>query len=97
MSSLIVTQVAEAANQGASQEEAAALARTKQTTRDFAPVESVGVMYGTTLISRERWHRTSGTCSPRTTPGAARFGPVFGFYAGPGSPGIALIQAKRAP
>lgn len=72
-----------------------ALAAMKQTARDFAPVESLGVMYSTTPeVAAEVAHDLSNLLPEGETPYITRFGPVLGVYTGPGAIGIALLQAK---
>ena len=71
-----------------------ALAKMKQTARDFAPVESLAVMYSTTPEAAKEIAEDLRDLLPEgTDPYVTRFGPVLGVYTGPGAIGIALIQA----
>ena len=72
------------------------LVRMRQTARDFAPVESLAVMYSTTPeIAEEVADDLRDLLPEGKTPYVARYGPILGVYTGPGAIGIALIQAKR--
>ena len=72
-----------------------ALAKMKQTAREFAPVESLAVMYSTTPEVAARVAEDLGDLLPEGgVPYVTRFGPVLGVYTGPGAIGIALIQSK---
>ena len=67
-----------------------ALAKMKQTAREFAPIESLAVMHSTTpQFAEEIADMLPGGTEPHVT----RFGPALGVYAGPGAIGIALLQA----
>lgn len=72
-----------------------ALAKMKQTARDFAPVESLAVMYSTTPELAEEVADDLRDLLPEgEAPYVTRFGPLLGVYTGPGAIGIALIQAE---
>ena len=73
-----------------------ALAVMKQTARDFAPIESLAVMYSTTPeIAAEVAEDLSDLLPEGAQPYITRFGPVLGVYTGPGAIGIALLQAAK--
>ena len=73
-----------------------ALAKMKQTARDFAPVESLAVMHSTTPKLAEEVAADLGDLLPEgTAPYVTRFGPVLGAYTGPGAIAIAVIQSDR--
>ncbi len=74
---------------------AKSVARLKETARDFAPLESLAVLYSTTP---EAAQALAGDLSDLLPPGAepyiARFGPVIGTYTGPGALGIGILRAR---
>ena len=73
-----------------------ALAAMKQTARNFAPVESLAVMYSTTpSVAADIAGDLSDLLPEGASPYVTRFGPVLGVYTGPGAIGIALIQARK--
>ena len=74
---------------------AKALAKLKQAARDFAPLEGLAVMYSTTPDkAHEVANDLKDTLPEGTQPYVTSFGPALGVYTGPGSIGIALLQAK---
>ena len=71
-----------------------ALAKMKQTAREFAPIESLAVMHSTTpQFAEEIADELADMLPGDTEPHVTRFGPALGVYAGPGAIGIALLQA----
>ena len=71
-----------------------ALAKMKQTAREFAPIESLAVMHSTTpQFAEEIADELADMLPGDTEPHVTRFGPALGVYAGPGATGIALLQA----
>ena len=71
-----------------------ALAMMKQTARDFAPIEALGVMHSTTPeVAAEIADDLRDLLAEGTEPYVTRFGPTLGTYTGPGAIGIALLQA----
>ena len=73
-----------------------ALAKMKQTARDFAPVESLAVMHSTTPEPAKEVADDLRDLLPEgEEPYVTRFGPLLGVYTGPGAIGIALIQAEH--
>ena len=71
-----------------------ALARMKETVREFAPIESLAVMYSTTPeVAAEVADDLKELLPAGSEPHITRFGPALGVYAGPGALGIALKQA----
>ena len=70
------------------------LAKMIQTARDFAPIDSLAVMYSTTPEVAASVARELGDLLPAgRAPYVTRFGPVLGTYTGPGAIGIALLQS----
>ena len=66
----------------------------QQTTRGFAPIESLAVMHSTTPeIAAEVAGDLSGLLPEGAKPYITRFGPALGVHTGPGAIGIALLQA----
>ena len=73
-----------------------ALAKMKQTARDFAPIESLAVMHSTTPVLAEQVAADLSDLLPEgAAPYVTRFGPALGVYAGPGAIAIAVIQTER--
>ena len=71
-----------------------ALARMKETAREFAPVQALAVMHSTTPDTASEVARDLKHLLPDgEEPYIARFGPALGVYTGPGAIGIALLQA----
>ena len=71
-----------------------ALARMKETVREFAPIESLAVMHSTTPeVAAEVADDLKDLLPAGSEPHMARFSPALGVYAGPGALGIALMQA----
>ena len=71
-----------------------ALAKMKQTAREFAPIESMAVMHSATpQLAQEVADDLNDLLPEGTEPHVTRFGPAPGVYAGPGAIGIALLQA----
>ena len=71
-----------------------ALAMMRQTTRGFAPIESLAVMHSTTPeIAAEVAVDLSDLLPEGVEPHITRFGPALGVHTGPGAIGIALLQA----
>ena len=72
-----------------------ALVKMKQTTRDFAPIESLAVMHSTTPEAAQAVADDLKDLLPEgAEPIVARFGSALGVYTGPGAIGIALLQAE---
>jgi fatty acid-binding protein DegV len=72
-----------------------AVAKLKQVARDFAPVESLCVMYSTTPeLALEVADDLRDMLPDGTEQFMSRFGPVVGAYAGPGAVGISMLLAR---
>ena len=72
-----------------------ALAKLKEATREFAPLESLAVSYSTTPdVAREVADDLRDLLPEGAEPHIARLGPALGVYAGPGAVEISLIQAE---
>ena len=70
-----------------------ALARMKETAREFAPVQALAVMHSTTPdTAAEVANDLRDLLSDGEEPYVVRFGPALGVYSGPGAIGIALLQ-----
>ena len=61
---------------------------------DLAPLEALGVMASDVAEGAEELSKAVAHHLPGVDVVASRFGPVIGTYLGPGSLGIALLQAK---
>ena len=72
-----------------------ALARMKETVREFSPIESLAVMHSTTPeVAAEVAADLQEMLPAGSEPHIVRFGPALGVYAGPGALGISLMQAS---
>ncbi len=73
-----------------------ALSKLKESARQFAPIESLAVLYSTTPeVAREVASDLKDLLPEGAEPLIARLGPSLGVYAGPGAVGISLIQAEE--
>ena len=74
------------------------IARLKEVTREFAPLESLYVLHTTTPdLAGEVAASLSDLLPEGREPEIARVGPTIGTYVGPGVVGVALLAAESTP
>ena len=94
---LIIIKEGQVHELGKARTSAKAIARLQETAKEFAPLESICVLYSTTpALAREIAQNLSGLLPEGKEPFVARYGPVIGTYTGPGALGIGLFRAEGA-